>query len=74
MAREIMLVLVNDVHEKISQTVETDKILRACTSVTTLHSCCNFAYVLHENALVFNQSEPPNFSMCIIHPLPHRSD
>ena len=32
-----------------------------CTRVTTLHSCYNFALVLHENALVFCQSEARNF-------------
>ena len=31
------------------------------TRVTTLHSCYNFVLVLHENALVFFQSEARNF-------------
>ena len=39
-----MLLLVNNVHEKISQKVKTD-----------------FAVALHENALVFSQSEARNF-------------
>ena len=34
------------------------------TRVTTLHSCYNFALVLHENALVFFQSEARNFFLC----------
>ena len=32
-----------------------------CTHVKTLHSCYNFALMLHENALIFNQSERHNF-------------
>ena len=43
-AGKIMLLLVNNVHEKISQKVKTD-----------------FAVALHENALVFSQSEARNF-------------
>ena len=34
-----------------------------CTLVATLHSCHNFASVLHENALVFSQLETRNFLM-----------
>ena len=37
------------------------------TCVTTLHSCYNFAFVLHENALVFNQSEVHSFSCTLLH-------
>ena len=66
-ARKIMLLPVNNLHEKISQKSETDEILKACAllvncaRVTTLHLCYNFALVLHENALVFSQSKAWNF-------------
>mgnify|MGYP006963849597 CR=1 FL=1 len=38
-----------NVHEKTSQKVKTDEILKACKR------CLYFALVLHENALVFSQ-------------------
>lgn len=45
-------------HEPVGQVklVVFEKIT-ICTCVTILHSCSNFALVLHDNALVFRQSE-----------------
>ena len=37
----------------------------AC-AICNLHSCYNFALMLHENALIFNQSERYNFFTFII--------
>ena len=42
----------------------TDQIWKACARY--LHSCYNFALVLHEKALVFSQSEARNYFMYII--------
>ena len=36
-------------------------VLQLCTHVTTLHSCYNFAFMLHENALLFSPSEMHHF-------------
>ena len=64
-AREIILFPVNNANEKTAQKVEKDEILKACAR-SNLHMCYNFALVLHENALVFSQSEVRNFFMYII--------
>ena len=64
-AREIILFPVNSIPEKTAQKVEKDEILKACAR-SNLHMCYNFALVLHENALVFSQSEARNFFMYII--------
>ena len=68
-----MLLLASNIHGKTSQQVKTDEILKACvcylqicTHVSILHSCYNFALVLHENAHVFSQSEVCNPFICII--------
>ena len=63
--REITLLPVNNVHEKTAQKVKKDEILKACAR-SNLHMCYNFALALHENALVFSQSEARNFFMYII--------
>ena len=62
-----MLLLGSNIHGKTSQKVKTDDILKACvcylqicTHVSILHLCYNFALVLHENALIFSQSEVCN--------------
>ena len=66
LTREIMVLLMNNLHEKSITEVKTDKILTAqalfviCTCVTTLHLC----YM--ENALVFSQSKACYF----LHVLP----
>ena len=44
-----------------SQKVKTDEIL-AARAICNSHSCYNFAFVLHENALVFNQSDARSLS------------
>ena len=53
---------------KKSQKVRTDefwqrafKLFVLCICVTTLHSCYNFAFMLHENALLFSPSEMHHF-------------
>ena len=67
----IMLLLVIMYMKKTSQEVKTDEILKACArlfcpGVTTLDLRYDFALVLHENALVFSQSEAYNFFVYII--------
>ena len=62
-----MLLLLNNVHEKTSHEVKTDKILKACArAICNLHAWYNFAPVLHESALVFSQSGTRNFFSCIL--------
>ena len=47
-----------------SQKVKTDEIL-AARAICNSYSCLHFAFVLHENALVFSQSDARSFS-CIL--------
>ena len=68
-----MLLLASNINGITSQKVKTDDILKACvcylhiyTHVSILHSCYNFALVLHENALIFSQSEVCNSFIYII--------
>ena len=68
-----MLLLVIIYMKKTSKNVKTGKILKACAHylylglcVTTMHLRYDFALVLHENALVFSQSEARYFFMYII--------
>ena len=42
------------------------KLFAFCPRVTTMHLRYDFAFALHENALVFSQSEARNFFMYII--------
>ena len=58
-----MLLLVDNMHDKKhpKKKVKTGKILTA-HAICYLNSCCNFALWLHENALVFSQSDAINFS------------
>ena len=42
-----------------------------CPRVTTMHLRYDFAFALHENALVFSQSEVRNFFMYIINKVIH---
>ena len=64
-AREIMLLLLNNLHEK-SITKRQDRqsfdsanvLFVICTSVATLHS-------LHEKCTRFSQSEARNFFLCV---------
>ena len=60
-AREVMLLLVNNVNEK-SITENQDGRNFECLHALfcNLHSCYNFALMLHENALVLSQSETRN--------------
>lgn len=61
-----MLLLVDNVHEKTSQTVLTDiNFGSAHALIGNLHSCYDFPLVLHENVLVFNHSGVRNFFMYI---------
>ena len=46
MAREIMLVLASNVHEKTSLKVKTEEIWKCVYAICNLHSCYNFALVL----------------------------
>lgn len=63
-----MLLLLNNVHEKTSHEVKTDKILKACAhAICNLHAWYNFAPVLHESALVFSQSGTRNFFLAYYH-------
>ena len=56
-----MFLVVNDLHEKVSQKGKTDEIL----ITRNLHSCYNCALVCHENTLVFSQSEAGKFFLHI---------
>ena len=49
---EVMLLNINNLHVKASQKVKTDEILTA-RSICNLHSCCKFAFVLHEKCTSF---------------------
>ena len=42
------------------------KCLERARAICNLRSCYNFAFVLHENALVFSQAGARNFFMYII--------
>ena len=48
----IMLLNINNLYVKASHKVKTDEILTA-RSICNLHSCCNFAFVLHEKFISF---------------------
>ena len=63
--REIMLLLVNNVHEKTPSKVKTDDILKMCY---------NYALTLYENALLLSQSEAHKFFMYIIAGATHYID
>ena len=63
--REIMLLLVNNVHEKTPWKVKTDYILK---------TCYNYALTLYENALLLSQSEAHKFFMYIIAGATHYID
>lgn len=62
-----MLLLVDNMHGKKhpKKKVKTGKILTA-HAICYLNSCSNFALWLHENALVFSQSEASNFSCALL--------
>ena len=59
--REIMLLPVNDVQEKTSQSQDRRKFWKRASAICNLHLCYNFVLVLHENALILSQSEARNF-------------
>ena len=58
-----MLLLINNFNEKHHRKSRPTKLtLKACArNICNLHSCYNFALVLHENALVLSQSEARKF-------------
>lgn len=62
--REIMLLFVNNVHEKTPWKVKTD----------ILKTCYNYALTLYENALLLSQSEAHKFFMYIIAGATHYID
>ena len=47
----------NNVHEKEHQRSQDRRLLKRARAICNLHSCYNFALVLHENAFVFSQLE-----------------
>ena len=56
-----MLLLVNNVNEKsITENQDGRNFLMLACAFCNLHSCYNFALMLHENALVLSQSETRN--------------
>ena len=55
-AREILLLLVNNLYEKRISETQNGRNL-AARAIRNLHSCYNVALVLHENAPVFSQSD-----------------
>ena len=64
--REIKLLLVNNVHENIAENQDRKNFLKHVCRICNLQLCYNFALMLHENALIFSQSEVCNFFMSII--------
>ena len=61
-----MLLLLNNVHEKTSHEVKTDKILKACArAICNLHAWYNFAPVLHST----NQERVIFFLHIIMQPI-----
>ena len=67
-AREIQFFLTYNVHEKNHKKSgqmkfwqRTFKLFVLCICVTTLHSSYNFAFMLHEKALLFSPSEMHHF-------------
>ena len=63
-----MLLLINNFNEKHHRKSRPTKLtLKACArNICNLHSCYNFALVLHENVLVLSQSEARKFFIHII--------
>ena len=57
-----LIVYMKEHHEGQRQT----KCLERARAICNLRSCYNFAFVLHENALVFSQAGARNFFMYII--------
>ena len=76
--REIMLLLVNNVHEKTPWKVKTDNVHEKTPwKVKTddiLKTCYNYALTLYENALLLSQSEAHKFFMYIIAGATHYMD
>ena len=66
-ALEITLLLVNNLHEKRITDTQDRRHFGSERAIYNLHSCYNFALELHENALVFSQSDARTFSMSITH-------
>ena len=63
-AREITLLLDNNLHEKKKKKITVGQSRRNFETVGTVcnfHSCYKFILVLHENALVLSLSEACNF-------------
>ena len=56
-----MLLLVNNVQEKHRRKSRQRKFWKRAHAISNLHSCYNFARVLHKNAVVLSQSEACNF-------------
>ena len=60
-----MLLLATNEREKTLQSQERRN-LKSVRSIGYLNWCYNFALVLHEDALIFSQSEAHVFFICII--------
>ena len=65
-AREITLLLDNNLHETNTIERQDRRNFETVCTICNFYSCYNFVLVLHENILVFSQSEAYKFSMYII--------
>ena len=65
-AREITLLLDNNLHETNIIERQDRRNFENVRTIYNFYSCYNLVLVLHENILVFSQSEAYNFSMYII--------
>ena len=65
-AREITLLLDNNLHETNITEWQDRRNFENVRTIYNFYSCYNLVLVLHENILVFSQSEAYNFSMYII--------
>ena len=65
-AREITLLLDNNLHETNIIERQDRRNFETVRTIYNFYSCYNLVLVLHENILVFSQSETYKFSMYII--------
>ena len=65
-AREITLLLDNNLHETNIIERQDRRNFENVRTIYNFYSCYNLVLVLHENILVFSQSETYKFSMYII--------
>ena len=65
-ALKIMILLVNSVHKTYCRKSRLTEFWKRVHAIYNLLPCYNFALMLHENAIVFSQSEARNFSCLLL--------